>query len=71
MFVWGKDHATRAGVETPTDAFEEINLCAKDADTFKEAVTETWVDATGQENEESVRDEARKVDTKIQDGSVS
>ena len=71
MFVWGKDHATRAGAETPTDAVEEINLCVEDANTFEEAVVETWVDVTGQENEESVRDEAKKVDTEIQDVSTS
>ena len=71
MFAWGKHHATRAGAETLTDAVEEINLCVEDADTFKEAVAETWVDVTGQENEGSVRDEARKVYTEIQDASTS
>ncbi|KAG6473578.1 hypothetical protein ZIOFF_067495 [Zingiber officinale] len=33
MFVWGKDHATRANAETPADAVEEINLCDEEVDT--------------------------------------
>ena len=53
------------------DAVEEINLCAEDATTFEEIVAETWVDSTGQENEESVRNEVRKVDTMILDTSAS
>ncbi|KAG6468192.1 hypothetical protein ZIOFF_072763 [Zingiber officinale] len=35
MFVWGKDHATRAKAETPSDAVEEINLCDEETDTFE------------------------------------
>ena len=58
-------------MKTPTNAVEEINLCVEDVGTFKEAVAKTWVDATGKENEESVRDEARKVDIEIQDASAS
>ena len=71
MFIWEKDHAIGVGAETLVDVVEEFNLCAEDANTFEEAVAETWVDAIGQENEESVRDEARKVSTEIEDVSAS
>ncbi|XP_074560120.1 uncharacterized protein LOC141816187 [Curcuma longa] len=35
MFVWGKDHATGANAEIPTDTVEEINLCDEEIDTFE------------------------------------
>ena len=71
MGRYRKGHAIGAGAETPTNVVEEINLCAEDDGIFKEAVAETWIYATGKENEESVRDEARKVDIEIQDASGS
>ncbi|KAG6483800.1 hypothetical protein ZIOFF_060500 [Zingiber officinale] len=47
MFVWGKDRATGANAETPSDAVEEINLCDEETDMFeheKDAHTECQKD---------------------------
>ncbi|KAG6468284.1 hypothetical protein ZIOFF_072908 [Zingiber officinale] len=55
MYIWGKDRATGAGAETPTDAIEEINLCNEEANTF-----ECEIDKHA-EDEEYVREETKKI----------
>ncbi|KAG6470042.1 hypothetical protein ZIOFF_071059 [Zingiber officinale] len=65
MPIWGKDRATGAGAETPTDAIEEINLCNEETNTF-----ECEIDKHA-EDEEYVREETKKKsEMKTQDSSV-
>ncbi|KAG6489242.1 hypothetical protein ZIOFF_050511 [Zingiber officinale] len=58
MFVWGKDRATGANAETPSDAVEEINLCDEETDTFeheKDAHTECQKDEESDHANQAIR----------------
>ncbi|KAG6527657.1 hypothetical protein ZIOFF_009783 [Zingiber officinale] len=58
MFVWGKDRATGANAETPSDVVEEINLCDEETDTFeheKDAHTECQKDEESDHANQAIR----------------
>ncbi|KAG6501509.1 hypothetical protein ZIOFF_041390 [Zingiber officinale] len=57
MFVWRKEHAIGANVETLADAIEEINLCDEEVDTFN---AETHVECYKGEESNDVNQAIRK-----------